>query len=684
MFLDYFGLKEQPFGVTPDPRYLYFSETHREALASLFYGIETGCAFLTLIAQPGMGKTTLLAHLIEQLRSSAQTVFLFQTQCSSREFFRYLLADVGIDATDQNLARMHDSLNSLLLRNARSGRRFVLVIDEAQNLDDSVLELVRLLSDFETPQEKLLQVVLSGQPQLADKLSDPGLTQLRQRISIVSQLHPLTRMDAIIYVEHRLNVAGHSGPPLFRYEAIEEIVARSGGIPRVINNICFNSLTLAYAKRRLQVDASIVREVLSDLDLEGLRTRSKQLTQNSGDTFASLDILEPTDERSYQAFHAALRSSRILEAKNKLAEEAREGEVNPEMFGKSSVRLTPVSQKDANVPGAEELVSRKDQTSARVPAASVDSNAGARVPDNASQAMDAPNVEEVSLQTPFLPTESPAPATAASIGPKIDAEPSGFKTKEPRQKSPKPPKAEINGNGNGNGKHAPSAPSHHEAAPVLPPAAREDSPKEFKEKDQQESVPSAKSNFEGTLMARARDLWRAMSLMRRNGHESPVTPKISSNGTRFVVLPVVIFLVAGFFAVAERYGGFIRTSANAATGLTEPAKENRSGAATGTKSSVKDMKAINSDESTRGAFADNKPMVVTVQEGQTLSGLAVRYQGRFDSELTQEIQKLNPQIQNPDMIIAGSQLRLPRPALNTNGNDSSLADSSPSGVGHIE
>src|SRR4029077_12110213 len=112
MFQEYYGLRAQPFGVTPDPSYLYFSATHREALASLFYGIESGCGFLTLIAPPGMGKTTLLFHLLEKLRGSAQTVFLFQTQCGSREFFRYLLTDLGVEAVDHNLDRMHESLNA--------------------------------------------------------------------------------------------------------------------------------------------------------------------------------------------------------------------------------------------------------------------------------------------------------------------------------------------------------------------------------------------------------------------------------------------------------------------------------------------------------------------------------------------------------------------------------------------
>ena len=272
MFLEYYGLREQPFGVTPDPRFLYFGATHREALASLFYGIESGCGFLALIAPPGMGKTTLLFHLLEKLRGSAQTVFLFQTQCGSREMFRHVLNDLGIDSGEQDLAAMHESLNSVLLTNARKGRRVVLVIDEAQNLRDSVLETVRLLSDFETPQSKLLQIVLSGQPQLADKLSQPGLTQLRQRISVIGRLNPFTRVETMVYLEYRLCKAGYSGPALFSYDAIDMIAANSKGIPRTINNLCFNALTLGFAKRQKQIDAATVCEVMADLDLEGLST----------------------------------------------------------------------------------------------------------------------------------------------------------------------------------------------------------------------------------------------------------------------------------------------------------------------------------------------------------------------------------------------------------------------------
>ena len=318
MFLEYYGLRDQPFGVTPDPRYLYFSATHREALGSLFYGIETGCGFLALIAPPGMGKTTLLTHLLERLRSSAQTAFLFHTQCDARDFLCLLLTDLGVEVGDQNLARMYESLHSVLLRNARIGRQFVLVIDEAQNLPDPVLETVRLLSDFETPQNKLMQIVLCGQTQLADRLAKPGLTQLRQRISIVSKLQALSSVETMMYVDYRLMVAGHAGKSLFTYDAVTQIAARSGGIPRNINNICFNALTLGYAKRQRQIDASIVGEVLADLDLDLLSSNVQSPVAALSDPMDSFEGPLPTDEPTYRKFHAAIRSAWAKDPGSKL------------------------------------------------------------------------------------------------------------------------------------------------------------------------------------------------------------------------------------------------------------------------------------------------------------------------------------------------------------------------------
>src|ERR1700733_3464983 len=207
MLLKFFGLKEHPFGVTPDPRYLYLSPGPREALASLFYGIESERGFLALIAPPGMGKTTLLFHLLEKFRTTARTAFLFQTQCTSREFMRFLLAELGYETKDHDFVRMHEEFNKHLLQEARAGHRFIVVVDEAQNLDASVLETIRLLSDFETPRAKLLQIVLAGQPELADKLASRNLAQLRQRISLLSGLTPLSLTESNNYVQHRLSVA---------------------------------------------------------------------------------------------------------------------------------------------------------------------------------------------------------------------------------------------------------------------------------------------------------------------------------------------------------------------------------------------------------------------------------------------------------------------------------------------
>ncbi len=267
MFLKFFGLREQPFGVTPDPRFLYLSPAHREALASVFYGIETGRGFLALIAMPGMGKTTLLFHLLEKFRGTARTAFLFQTQCTSREFMRFLLAELGYETGDHDFVRMHEDFNRHLLQEARAGNRFIVVVDEAQNLDPSVLETIRLLSDFETPRAKLLQIVLAGQPELADKLASRNMAQLRQRVSLVSGLKPFAISDTGNYIQHRLRVAGYQGGNLFTPSALASIAEFTEGIPRNINNFCFSAMSLACALRKTTIDAAIVQEVISDLDI---------------------------------------------------------------------------------------------------------------------------------------------------------------------------------------------------------------------------------------------------------------------------------------------------------------------------------------------------------------------------------------------------------------------------------
>lgn len=268
MFLDFYQLREQPFGVTPDPRYLYFTPGHREALASLFYGIETGRGFLSLVAEPGMGKTTLLFQLLQRWKGHMHSAFLFQTQCDSRELIRYLLDDLGLKSDGEDIVRMHSELNEFLFRETKAGRRVVLFVDEAQNLSDTVLETVRLLSDFEAPDKKLLQIVLAGQPELAQRLARPGLAQLRQRIAVQARLDPLPPSEVVRYVRHRLKVAGYAGSDLFTAEALALVAERSRGIPRLINNLCFNALSLGCAMRCKQIDSGPVREAASDLSLD--------------------------------------------------------------------------------------------------------------------------------------------------------------------------------------------------------------------------------------------------------------------------------------------------------------------------------------------------------------------------------------------------------------------------------
>ena len=271
MFLQFYGLNHQPFGATPDSRCLYPAPSHREALASLYVAIQNDRGFAALIAEPGMGKTTLLFRLLERLRQTSRTVFLFQTQCNSREFFAYLMANLGCDSAGDDVVTMHARLNEILLKEARAGRRFVLIVDEAQNLDDSVLETIRLLSDFETPSRKLMQIVLAGQPQLAEKLSRPNLVQLRQRISVISRLERLSALDVRRYIEYRLKDAGCQGEELFTPDAIALIARHSKGNPRTINHLCFGALTLGYANQKKKIGCSIIREAASDM---GLRNSS--------------------------------------------------------------------------------------------------------------------------------------------------------------------------------------------------------------------------------------------------------------------------------------------------------------------------------------------------------------------------------------------------------------------------
>ena len=267
MLLDHFGLREDPFGSTPDPRFLYLTAKHREALASLESGIQCNHGFLVLVAPPGLGKTTLLYHMLERYKSScrANTAFILQTQCNPRELVRQIVTDFGLTSVDQDLVQMYQQLNEFLARQVNSGRQVILFIDEAQDLRKDVLEAVRLLSNFETPRSKLLQIVLSGQPGLSTRLASSRLLQLRQRVFTTIRLEPLDQDEADGYIDHRLTVAGYNSNGLFTPKAREIIIQQSEGVPRVINSLCFSCLVLGHTLNADKIDASIVERVVQNL-----------------------------------------------------------------------------------------------------------------------------------------------------------------------------------------------------------------------------------------------------------------------------------------------------------------------------------------------------------------------------------------------------------------------------------
>ncbi|MGA2752552.1 MAG: AAA family ATPase [Terracidiphilus sp.] len=268
MLLQHFGFKEEPFGVNPDPRCLYLSRTHQQALEALEFGFSNNRGFTAMIAPPGMGKTTLLFRFLEDIRDSARVVFLFDIdpQCEPREFVAYILRDLDI-VPAHGSAEMHDQLSNAVIKENRAGRKFVIVIDEAQNLSEAVLERVRLLTNFETSRGKLIQIVLSGQTQLSEKLLHASLVQLRQRISTVCHIESLSAEETVGYIDYRVKMAGYLGQPLFTAGAVRFIAEASHGTPRTINNLCFNALALCAKMNLRQVDAAMVSKVIAGLQL---------------------------------------------------------------------------------------------------------------------------------------------------------------------------------------------------------------------------------------------------------------------------------------------------------------------------------------------------------------------------------------------------------------------------------
>lgn len=275
MYETYFGLARKPFAVTPDPRFLYQGASHREALASLVCGVRERRGFICLVGEVGTGKSTLLRALRDRLGRTVRTALLTHTTVNRQELLRMVLHELRLKDQGRTRIQMLRALNQFVVRQLRAKRPPpVLIVDEAHNLSDQVLEEIRLLTNLETSDTRLMQVVLAGQPELEQKLARPGLRQLRQRIAIWARLDPLNREEVVRYVLHRLSVAGAPGRCLFTDEALYVIWKTSGGLPRVINVLCEQSLTYAYGAGKRQVDGTLVAEAARDA---GLSPRGRSL-----------------------------------------------------------------------------------------------------------------------------------------------------------------------------------------------------------------------------------------------------------------------------------------------------------------------------------------------------------------------------------------------------------------------
>jgi general secretion pathway protein A len=292
MYKAFFGLRENPFNSNPDPRYLFLTREIQEALAGLAYGIKNRKGFILLTGEVGTGKTTLLNRLLDWLNlEGVATAYIFNSQLDTNQLFDFMMADFGIPCESRDKSHVLMRLNHWLLQRYRDRKTSVLIVDEAQNLSFEVLEEIRLLTNFETASEKLLQIVLSGQPELDEKLRDPRLRQLRQRITMRCRTQPLSYEEMTGYISERLRIGGANGTPIFSPEAVKAIYKYSRGIPRVANLLCENSLINSFVDQVRPVPPSVVHEAAHDFELDGLDPMARPVASNGEDPSKTVEGL---------------------------------------------------------------------------------------------------------------------------------------------------------------------------------------------------------------------------------------------------------------------------------------------------------------------------------------------------------------------------------------------------------
>jgi type II secretory pathway predicted ATPase ExeA len=299
MYKSFFGLKENPFNVNPDPRYLFLTKQIEEALSGLMYGIQTRKGFITLTGEVGTGKTTLVNRLLDWLHlKRTKTAFLFNSRMNSSQLFDFILAEFDIQCDNRSKSQQLMKLNHWLLDRYRAGETAVLIVDEAQNLTFPVLEEIRLLTNLETSTEKLLQIVLSGQPELEDKLKLPQLRQLRQRITLRCRTMPMSDDQTHDYIQERLRIAGAPAQStIFSAKAMDAVHLYSMGIPRVINLLCEHALINSFVDQKQVVEPKVIEDVAREFQLDEVEPIAPPVSaRQDGDVFQSEAFIQNLGE----------------------------------------------------------------------------------------------------------------------------------------------------------------------------------------------------------------------------------------------------------------------------------------------------------------------------------------------------------------------------------------------------
>ena len=266
MYLEYYGLKQAPFDLTPNPRFLFHSQKHRKAYNHLLYGICERKGFVQLTGEVGAGKTTLCRALLEQLNGIFSTALILNPALDADGLMKAIATEFGLDVKGRDRLETITAIGEFLLRQVQQGKETVLIIDEAQNLTEELLEQIRLLSNIETDDRKLLQIVLLGQPELRDRLDSPRLQQLRQRITVRYHLTPLSRDEVSQYIRYRLELAGAQGAPYFTQPAVRRVFGYSQGIPRLINAVCDKALLAGFVEQSGEITYAMVGRAIRELE----------------------------------------------------------------------------------------------------------------------------------------------------------------------------------------------------------------------------------------------------------------------------------------------------------------------------------------------------------------------------------------------------------------------------------